>query len=302
GADELAVGVEAVAGGVGLHGDGLVEQGEADAGLAGRLGGGAGQGGDGGGPGGQVGVDVGAAGRGEGGGVGGRIEHAAQVVPAAGGQGGDVDVVAGGLAGAPSAEAQAEQEPGDLAEVLQAALVVVAVGRALVVQGLGAQHRDRVAAQVPGHGEHVVADGRAGRAQAAGETVTEVVLLYPGGAVVQVIAVQQDGPGRDLDAERGGRPAGLGEDVPASRGRADRGAQRAGADGRVHGVERTRSQRGDPVGGVVRVDVARGVVAGRDGDAGHARAVADGADDAVGPLAEQVSGQAVDRTVHGAPP
>ena len=32
GTDELAVGVEAVAGGVRLHGDGLVEQGEADAG------------------------------------------------------------------------------------------------------------------------------------------------------------------------------------------------------------------------------------------------------------------------------
>jgi len=261
-----------------------------------------GQGGDGGGAGGQVGVDVRAAGFGEGGGVGDRIEDAGQVRAAAGGQGGDVDAVLGAPAGASAAEAQAEQEAGDLAVILQAALVVVAVGRALVVQGLGAQRRDRVAAQVPGHGEHVVADGRAGRTQAAGETVAEAVLLHPGGAVVQVVAVQQDGPGGDLDAERGGRPAGLGEDVPAGRGRADRGAQRARVGGKVHGVERTRSQRGDPVSGVVRVDVARGVVAGRDGDAGHARAVADGADDAVGALAEQVSGQAVDRAVHGVPP
>ena len=117
-----------------------------------------------------------------------------------------------------------------------------------------------------------------------------------------IIAVQQDGPGRDLDAQWGGCLAGLGEDVPAGRGRADRGAQQARVGGGVHGVERTGSQRGDPVGGVVRVDVARGVVAGRDGDAGDARAVAHGADNAVGALAEQVSGQAVDRTVHGEPP
>jgi hypothetical protein len=52
----------------------------------------------------------------------------------------------------------------------------------------------------------------------------------------------------------------------------------------------------------VREDVARSVVAGRDRDAGYARAVADGADDAFGTLAEQVSGEAVDRAIHWASP
>jgi hypothetical protein len=174
----------------------------------------------------------------------------------------------------------------------------MAVGGALVVQGLGAQRGDRVAAELPDHRERVVADGRAGRAEAAGETVAEAVLLHPRGAVVQVVPVQEDRPGGDLDAERGGCLAGFGEDVAAGRGRADRGAQGARVRGRIHGVERAGGQRGDPVGGVVREDVARGVVAGRDGDAGHARTVADGADDAFGTLAEQVSGQAVDGAVH----
>jgi hypothetical protein len=197
---------------------------------------------------------------------------------------------------------QAEQEAGDLAVILQAALVVVAVGAALAVQGLGAQRGDRVAAQFPGHRQDVVADGQAGGAEAAGEAVAEAVLLHPGGAVVQIVAVQEDRPGGDPDAERGGRLASFGEDVAAGRGRAHGRAQRTQVRGRIHGVERAGGQGGDPVGGVVRVDVTRGVVAGGDGDAGDARAVADGADDAVGALAEQVSGEAVDRAVHGAPP
>jgi hypothetical protein len=81
---------------------------------------------------------------------------------------------------------------------LSSVFVMVAVGRALVVQGLGAQRGDRVAAEVPGHRDDVVADRRAGRAEAARETVAEAVLLHPGGAVVQVVAVQEDGPGGDL--------------------------------------------------------------------------------------------------------
>src|SRR5579862_5691288 len=90
GADGYPVGVEAVAGGVGLGGDGLVEEGETNAGLAGLAGGGGGQAGDGGGAGVQVDEDVLAAGLEQGmdvGGAawGGRGEGVGQVGAAAGG-------------------------------------------------------------------------------------------------------------------------------------------------------------------------------------------------------------------------
>jgi hypothetical protein len=151
GADGYVGGVEAVAGGVGLGRDGLVEEGEADASLGRRASGGGRQIGDDTSAGGLVGEDVRAAGLGEGVRAGrdrgdGSVEGAGQVRAAAGGQGGDVGAVGRTGSSAGGAEAQAEQPAGQLAVVLQAALVVVAVDGALVVEGLGAQRGDRVPA------------------------------------------------------------------------------------------------------------------------------------------------------------
>ncbi len=121
------------------------------------------------------------------------------------------------------AEAEPEQRLGGRAQLLEVALVVVAVAQAVEVQRLRPDCVHAVPGQLGDQGAGVLADLRVGRAQLGEVAVAEGV----GGGAVRVfeaepVVVAEDRPRVQLQAAPAGLRGGLGEGVAV----ADRGGRR----------------------------------------------------------------------------
>ncbi len=203
------------------------------------------------------------------------------------------------------AEADAEQGLGERAELLEVALVVVAVAQAVEVQRLGADRVHAVPGQLGDQRGRVLADLGVGRAQLGEVAVAEGV----GGRAVGVleaepVVVAEDRPGVQLQAPAAGLLGGLGERVAvADRAGRRRGESAAGPAGRVGAEVRGAGlQVPDHPPGVVREDVAGLVVDRGEGDAADPGPVGEVAEERVGALVDQVGGEGEDGRLHGAAP
>ncbi len=215
------------------------------------------------------------------------------------------DAGAGGGGAAVRAEADTEQGLGGRAQLLEVALVVVAVAQPVEVQRLGADRVHAVPGQLGDQGQRILADLRVRRAELGEVAVAEGV----GRGAVRVgeaepVVVAEHRPGVQLQAAPAGLVGGLGEGVVGAEGGGRHGCQAAVPPGVRLGAEvrRARLQVADHPAGVVREDVAGLVVDGGEGDAADPGAVGEVAEEGVGALVEQVGGEGEDGRLHGAAP